>query len=153
MKKFLILAILFLFPIPYTLFPIHAQIFPDENAIENINNGTLPTEISKNIPDNSNIQPSVLDQVINVFGFVIGSIQRLGIFTFRAGVQHQAEIPTELKPKSGNILDVATDFLGKKTGVYTINLPKEVLPDKILQNFENSYEKANFPEGVNPITK
>lgn len=128
---------------------------PDEIALERKNQGLLPQEISLQIkPKDENLFTAIgnlLKQFLNIFGFTPASKET---FSANAEIQKQTETPPEIQPVPGsNILEQTSQNLGEDAGIYSISVPKEINQGSDdTRKFEDTYEKANFPEGITPIT-
>lgn len=124
---------------------------PDEVAIENLNQGTLPSEIIQEVKP---LQKSFFEQLIAFFLKFLGFNPTFPqIFHPRADSAQNAQIPPEIKPTSQKPNELLPEFLGGSTGIYSISVPKEINQEsKNTRDFEKSYEKGNFPEGITPIT-
>lgn len=133
----------------------------EEQAVSNLNQGLLPqTIIPDPLPSTDSgflsDAASFLTQLLNPFKFLAQST-----------TIHTAYLPNEIIDKKtdevaqadSNVLGIKegfsnliNKFLGGQTGYYGTGLP-DFVKDKDLQESEKLYEKANFPEGINPITK
>jgi hypothetical protein len=124
----------------------------DEQALANLDNGTLPPELAGNVKPETG--GNFLTNLINQF---LGFLLRQPItFVLRSDLQNQTQIPEEVQPDpSTEPIQRASENLGKDTGIYSINIPDEVQPDKKdpkTRDYEKTYEQSNFPEGIHPIT-
>ena len=128
---------------------------PDEIALERKNQGMLPQEISSQIePKDESLFSkigNILQQFLSIFGFTPASKET---FSANAEAQKQIEIPSEIQPSvESNILEQTSQNLGEDTGIYSVTVPKEINQgSNDTRGFESTYEKANFPEGITPIT-
>lgn len=128
---------------------------PDEIALERKNQGLLPEEVSSQIkPKDENLFTAIgnlLKQFLSIFGFTPASKET---FSANAEIQKQIEIPSDIQPlPDANILEQTSQNLGEDAGIYSISVPKEINQGSDnTQEFEKTYEKANFPEGITPIT-
>lgn len=124
----------------------------DENAVCKLNQGLLPNEVVSDIkPEDKNIFEQLKDKLFGLLGFNPRFPEWLAP---RGITQQQSEIPSELKPNSDPEKQIP-DSLGSQeaVGVYDNSLPEDVnTSSKDTSDFEKSYEKANFPDGVNPVT-
>ncbi len=128
---------------------------PDEIALERKNQGLLPPEISSQIkPKDESLFSKIGDlfkQIFSIFGFTPASKET---FSANAEIQKQTEIPSEIQSSSeSNILEQTSQNLGEDAGIYSVAVPKEINQgSENTQDFEKTYQNANFPEGITPIT-
>lgn len=133
--------------------PTTTQIGPEEQAVYSLNQGTLPKEV---IPEGP-AEQSLFDKLISIpgklFGFFQAPLNRPKVFA-QAETLQQANIPEALKPtEESPLMDRLKGFLGGSTGFYSLTLPSfSKTPESPIQVSEKLYEKANFPDGINPIT-
>ncbi len=152
LSGFLPLSIALAAPTP-TLSSVTSDESKDEAALGNLVNGTVPEQLAENPPTKlKGIFEIITDFIFNqVLGFR-PSFESL--FAARADVANNATIPNLLSPSSSStpLEEVAND-LGKNSGIYSLSLPLEVKGDlKTTRDFERAFERANFPDGVHPIT-
>lgn len=135
---------------------------PEEKAVYNLSQGTLPEGLVKeSVPENKNI----LEQFFNNAGKLLSNIFGGLFFGFIVDSQkmytqsdniNQAGVPQKLVPQKGNVGTNIQEYLGGSTGVYSVKLPKEIQQinpaGAPIGQAEKAFERANFPEGVNPIT-
>lgn len=124
---------------------------PDEVAVENLNQGTLPSEIIQQVkPLEKNIFQLLADFFMKLLGFNPTFPE---IFHPRSDTAQNVQIPLEVKPTSKKSNELLPEFLGGDSGIYSISVPKEINQEaKNTRDFETSFEKGNFPEGITPIT-
>lgn len=111
-----------------------------------------------------------LSQVLNHFLGFPTTARTFSQFFPQVSLQHQAQLPDAVKSTSDCIVEAAGQNLGSNikencqgqtqispkrqaVGIYQENLPETV--DKKLDktvDFEEAYEKANYPNGICPIT-
>lgn len=159
-----------LYPNPYTLHPIHAASTTspsqtrEEQAVSNFNQGTLPSEVSTAKPkeEETNLFSQALATIKNPFAFFTqifrNDPKQKETFLVESENVHQSTFPEEVKPKpqqpgtSSWLEGLFKGFLGGSTGLYGADLPEFKEPLGKVSEYEEGYEKANFPEGINPIT-
>ncbi len=132
---------------------------PEEKAVYKLNQGLLPEQLAKE-QQPPVTEPDILKRFFDNLGKLIGGIFS-GLFFntiidnpkmyVQSGNVDQSSVPGELVPKTDNVTQNIQDFLGKSTGIYGANLPKEVQGSDIKES-ERGFEQANFPAGINPIT-
>ncbi|MBI4040138.1 hypothetical protein HY389_02180 [Candidatus Daviesbacteria bacterium] len=134
--------------------PNQTPVSNEEMAVYHLGQGLLPTEVDKAQKDKN-----LLDQIISLLtnNFLTQIFfhppQDKGKFYTQSEKINQASVPNEVKPQDNNFLNNLQGFLGKNTGVYGLNFPDFSQPIEVVKGFEKQYEQANFPDGVNPITK
>lgn len=136
----------------------------EEHAISNFKQGNLPAEIQETLKEEDK---GFLSNIFNTWNKLTGALINVfnkkpdqpEIMLGRSENLHQSNFPEELKPKQDkgvNPLDwLGNQFqglLGGSTGFYGADLPKFEEPLEKVSDYEKSYEKSNFPEGINPIT-
>ncbi len=114
----------------------------EEPALGNLSKSLLPKEVLVETKDDQ----SFFEKLKGFFKKIWSNPLR--VFT-RSKAVHQATVPSELAPEGSS--DPISGFLGGSQGFYGVNLPKEVGGDN-LEESEQSFEKANFPEEIKPIT-
>src|SRR3990170_374992 len=126
-----------------TATPSATRLNSEEGAVYNLNQGLLPKEVIVDHPQNQdqNFLNQILQGFLNFFTRIIDPTK----FFAQSETIHQASIP--LSPQESTPGGQIKEFLGGSTGIYGVTLPKEVQSNDI-QNSEQSYEKANFPEGI-----
>lgn len=160
MKKLLNFSLLFVvfFVLPTTnhqLMTIYGQT-PEEQAIYNLNQGLLPKEVIKEKPsEDQNILQKILSALSNLVSpllFIFQPQNPPKVYSQSESIQ-QAEVPIELKPQDENPVDRLKEFLGGSLGFYGVSLPDiSGINKEGIQESERLYEKANFPEGIRPVT-
>jgi len=148
------LAVLSLLLLVFVFIPNVHALSPDEKAVENLNTGLLPPEVNNQLKS----EPGLLSFIGFLFTFLGFQVEKPDLLHPRAKIQHQSTLPEIVKPKAGNVLEQIAQqipkFLGQKdaVGIYQPTLPKEVQKGADqTKDFEDLYEQANFPPGINPI--
>ena len=157
-----ILSFICIFTISYLIFiiPAHAQ-SSHEQAVENLNSATTPFKTVEVETEDKSLFDQFLTEVSDQFdkfargllGFV-PNISNFPLFSTRAEVQHQAELPEAVK-SSGDPLEETSGNLGQdeSVGIYDSMLPEEAQDGQSTScQTEKLYEQANFIKGVNPIS-
>lgn len=117
-----------------------------ESAVSKFSEGLLAKEVMPPADLQSNPVLAILGQIFNLVNFTR--------FFEQSKILHQAYLPEEVKPEEDNGTDplkTLRGFLEGSTGFYGATLPKEVQSENI-KGSEGAFEKAYFPEGINPIT-
>lgn len=124
----------------------------EERAVYNMNQGLLPEQLAKEQEPELNILQNLFKGIQNLFSglFLFNINNKPKMYTQSANLD-KSTVPQELLPKTDNFNQNMTDYLSGSTGTYGINLPQDIQSSKISDS-EKTYEKANFPEGINPIT-
>lgn len=125
----------------------------DEQALENLSNSTLPSELSDNIElEPQNPLSQFIGTVLTLLGF---NLNKPAVFIPRSDLQHQAQFPPEVKPSTNpNPYDRANNNLSKDVGVYSIDSPEELKKElKSTREAEDLFNCMNFPcdAGINPF--
>lgn len=158
--------------------PTPRQISPHEQAMEHLNQGLLPTEAILTEP--STTSESFLTSIIQTFQKLFHS--PLKFFAHSESIHQaylpkelkpeyqEAKNQSQNKQIQGiaitSPLEALKGLLGGSTGFYGVDLPKEVQEEDIqpediqpeeniiqlIQPSEKAFEKAYFPEGINPVT-
>lgn len=132
---------------------------PDEQAVRLLNNSLLIDQVAGNIKEeDKNIFTPIKDKVTglikslsNLLGFNPASPETL---LPRASLQQQSKIPPQLEPKKDlNPIEKIKNLLGGNASVYGATLPSFEQTNKKADDWEKSYQQANFPDGINPITR
>lgn len=123
----------------------------DEVAVENLNQGLLPPDINQDIkPQEKNIFQQIIAFLTNLLGFKPTFPE---IFHPRSDIQQNIHIPPEFKPQSDEENTLLPKFLGEEVGIYSVTVPSQINQQSInTRGFENTFEQANFPPGIHPIT-
>ena len=154
-----------LFIIHYSLFTpvVYAQdtrcdlntLSSHEQALCNLNQGLLPSEIAAVKPVEKNLFEKFLDSLGSLFGF---AIKHFEVFSPRAEVQSKSDLPTincgDEASKEADLVQQAAEDLGKRDcpGDYNADLPSEVQKEtKDVKGIEQLEAKSLFPEGINPF--
>jgi hypothetical protein len=143
--------------------PIYAQ-NSEEAAQDNINIKTRPGGIKIVKAED----PGFLQGVANIFSGLAATFNTLffnpaDLFKDKTGFYNDSQInnssliPDQLVPKDDQPLTNLSHSLGHKgspqVGFYTLGMPNFENQEKAeVKDFECAYEKANFPEGIHPIT-
>ncbi|MDO8570208.1 MAG: hypothetical protein Q7R97_01325 [Candidatus Daviesbacteria bacterium] len=124
----------------------------EEKAVYTLNQGLLPRQLAEEQEPQLNIFQNIFKGIQNLFGglFLFNIVNKPKMYTQSADLD-KSTVPPELLPKTDNYNQNMTDYLGGSAGVYGVNLPAPIQDSKIPKS-EESYEKANFPEGINPVT-
>lgn len=121
----------------------------EEQAVYNLNQGLLPAEAIKKESEDQNFFQRIIYELNQLFSRLFNQPK----FFAQSESIHQANLPKELKPEEeaspgGQI----KSFLGGSTGFYGVSLPKFEGTEETIKASEDLYQKAHFPEGINPIT-
>lgn len=130
-----------------TGFPPASAPLPEEKAVENRANWTIPKTATTK-PTNNQLRG--FQQIIAELFNKITRFFNLPKFFGESGSIHQATTPSELKP-TGSIPNQLEDFLGGSTGAFGAELPKELQSDNPETSIQR-IEQATFPEGIAPAT-
>lgn len=150
---FIVFLLSTLYYIPFTSFaqetptPTLTKEKIGESAVSKFSEGLLAKEVMPPADLQSNPVLAILGQIFNLVNFTR--------FFEQSKILHQAYLPKEVKPEEDNGTDplkTLRGFLEGSTGFYGANLPKEVQSENI-KGSEGAFEKAYFPEGINPITR
>lgn len=133
---------------------------PEEKAVYNMNQSLLPEQLAKEQgppATETNIFQQFLGNISNLFGrLFLGYIVNEPKMYVQSENLDQSTAPQIIIPQTGNVGQNIQGYLGKNTGVYGVNLPQEIQQvnptGKPIGQIEEAFEKANFPEGVKPIT-
>lgn len=117
---------------------------PEEQAVYNLNKGLLPKDIIKEQPEDQSLWDMITRSLSKLFSLPLK-------FFAQSETIHQATTPLELKPTESSPAGQIQGFLGGSAGFYGVVLPTEVQSNSIKESEEN-FEKANFPEGIKPVT-
>lgn len=130
--------------------PTPIQAGREETAVYNFNQGLIPKEVIREAPEekSGDFLSQLLAGITSLFSSFISNSSKLFA---QSETINKASVPQEVHPPSNNPLDLIKGFLGGSGGVYGVSLPKEVQSGDI-KGSEAAYEKANFPEGIKPIT-
>ncbi len=152
----LLLVSFFFFLLPS---PIQAAQTREEWAVSQFKESTLPKEVKDGISDENR---GLIQGILKTLSASLRAIfnnppQEPATLLGQSDNLHQANLPGELKPKSegfsvGGIINQFQGLLGTSTGFYGSDLPKFKTPIEKVSDFEETYEKVNFPEGIDPIT-
>jgi len=124
----------------------------EEQAIYNLNKTLLPESALQDKPEEQNIFQKIISFIWQgPLFFLRAPGNRLKMFAQSESIQ-SAEVPGELKPQEATApAQQVQGFLGGSGGFYGVILPIESQSNSI-QDSERNFERANFPEGINPIT-
>lgn len=133
---------------------------PEEKAVYNMNQGLLPeglVQVQGPPVTETNIFQQFLRNISSLFsGLFFGVINNKPKMYSQSDNLDGSSIPGELLPAGTVLNDNMKDYLGGDTGVYGVNLPTEMQQinptGAPIGQAEKAFEKANFPEGINPIT-
>lgn len=117
----------------------------EEQAIYYLNRGELPKEV---IETSSTQNQGFLQNILKTLSSLFSNLVSPAKFFSQSESRFQAIVPSEVKPSENQL----ENLWGGSTGVYGVSLPKEI-QDTNVQKTEQNFEKAYFPEGVNPITR
>lgn len=126
----------------------------EEQAVENINNGVLPSQIIKEEAENKNLLQLIQERLSNLIGVLFNQPTDKDKFYRNSQNLQTVGLPKELQTQTqDNPLENFKQFLGGTTGLYGVNLPQFSEPLKEVKDYETSYECANFPcqDGIHPI--
>lgn len=115
-----------------------------EQALDSLNLGLLPKEAIKDKPEDQSLWNQIASALAQLFSNPLKAFAR-------AENLQQSSIPLEIETKAGSPPNQLDEFLGGSKGFFGVSLPEDV-QNTSWTEAEKSYEQANFPEGVRPIT-
>ncbi|QQG43760.1 MAG: hypothetical protein HYW45_01925 [Candidatus Daviesbacteria bacterium] len=152
-----ITIIFLLFTVGYLLLatPIQAiTINSEEQAVYNLNQNLLAPEAVKDKLPNQDLVSQILSGIGNFFSELVSKAgQTLNIekFFVQSETIQQTQTPPDVKLQ-GTPIEQLKSFLRGPTGVYGTDLPTLPGVEKV-KDYEETYQQANFPEGVKPVTE
>lgn len=131
---------------------------PEEQAVYNIDSGQLPILVDQTPPDTSS---NIFSGIAGAIGSLFSSIGALFNPTHPDQLVNQSSkstqviVPDQIKQEidQKNPDDRTKAYFGKSTGVYGAQLPDIQDQKDTVGDYEQTYEQANFPDGVHPITR
>lgn len=145
--------------------PVNAAQTREEQAISSFKQGNLPAEIQDTLKEEDrgflsglfSTWKKLTEPLTNIFN---KPPEQPEVMLPQSENLHQSTFPEQLKPEQekGSLIPLDwlgsqfTGLLGGSTGLYGADLPKFETPIEKVSDYEESYEKANFPEGINPVT-
>ncbi len=171
-KKFLILVVLIFFGLIFNQ-PVLGAVTvptdqtattpkvntPEEQAVYNIDNGQFPESIDQGaLPPQT--QQNIFSGIGNLIGGFFSSIGALfspnhpDQLVVQSSKSSQVIVPDQIKQQvDQKPADERTkSYFGNSTGVYGAQMPDIQNQQNNVGAYEQTYEQANFPDGIHPIT-
>lgn len=128
--------------------PTPVRVGSEEQAVYNLNTGTLPKQVIQN-PD-SGLLERIFSVITQAFQTAVSNPAKL--FAQSESIQQSTVSESLISPDDVPVIDRIKGFLGGPVGFYGVSLPKEVQSDTTIWPSEESYEKATFYQDIKVIT-